>query len=565
MNASEYSRDGEYLNIASGKREDSQKTQAQSVSLRWTPADSFDAALRVGFTRQDDGQAALGYLPHASANCYLATDPYFCGVVPTNDYVNLYSQAPAQLSDPAPFGVRALAYSGSFPFYNGTHQTAVRSSLVANYRFGDFTLSSLTGWDASHDKLGYDGSYNGNSPLLFVGNNFFINNFREDSHALSQEFRLSSPRQSRLRYLAGLYGYYETTAHADMGLPADTLSYGAQDAYTFSVHDYAIFGQLEFDIVKDLTASLEARWQRDSIHFDDPLRKYSRFAEYDAFNPRAVLNYRWRPEALVYASVGRGTKPGGFNGPSAPSSVPDAFQEERALAYEVGAKTEWFDHHLRLNAAIYYTQLRDFVVTETVLTAAGTPTSIDANAAKAHTQGLEFEAAARLAPGLTLTASYAYTDAKFDDYVGFQELCRLAGSYKAACLSTPVSSAAGKQLPNAPRNQFSLQLDWSHPLTATTSLFIRPAYSYKSEVYDQAENLTSTGDQSLLDLRIGAEGTNWTVSLFGRNLLKEDHATYILRYIEANSFNFGGGFYNRAWAYALPNKQQFGAELRVRF
>ncbi len=69
----------------------------------------------------------------------------------------------------------------------------------------------------------------------------------------------------------------------------------------------------------------------------------------------AGVNYQVDDDLMTYAKVSTGSRPGGVfpNPVTIPELIP--FQGEELTTYELGAKSEWFDHRLRANAAAYYT------------------------------------------------------------------------------------------------------------------------------------------------------------------------------------------------------------------
>jgi len=409
VNGSYYSRGGEYYNQFNGKSDNSQRTKAFSGSLRFTPLADLVATLRVGYSRDEDGPSAIGFNNGNQNNCYLSVYPYYCGVIPTKQSVDLNT---------------------ALPEYYGTTNSNTRASLNIDYGFDGFTLSSITGWDATHQKTGEDQSYE--AYLFPPGEGLpadgFIDSYNQDSHAVSQELRLTSPRDQPFRYLAGVYDYYETVATQDVQASFDLITYGGLNYYASTVKNIAGFAQAEYDIVHDLTFSAEARWQQDKISYDQPIIPggYDRQSTYKTVNPRFVLSYRETPDVLYYASAGKGTKPGGFNDPFTPQ---DTFAEEKLWGYELGTKTEWFEHRILANADIYYNRITNLQVTQTVALASGALESYDTNAGRAHTEGFEFEAAAKVNSILSVRATYSYNIAKYDDFQGFQDLCNLAGQY----------------------------------------------------------------------------------------------------------------------------------------
>jgi iron complex outermembrane recepter protein len=65
---------------------------------------------------------------------------------------------------------------------------------------------------------------------------------------------------------------------------------------------------------------------------------------------------------MTYASVSTGFKGGGTNPRPFIASQAEAFGPETLTAYEIGAKTDWFNHSLRLNISGFYSKYRDIQV-----------------------------------------------------------------------------------------------------------------------------------------------------------------------------------------------------------
>jgi len=124
---------------------------------------------------------------------------------------------------------------------------------------------------------------------------------------------------------------------------------------------------------------------------------------------RVDLDYRWNPELMTYVSVSTGFKGGGSNPrPFIPSQVVP-FGTESLTNYEIGAKSDWFDHTLRLNLSGFYSKYKEIQV---VLLScpqfsggsAAVPCAAPVNGGNANIYGVEAEGAYRLG-GLSIEAS----------------------------------------------------------------------------------------------------------------------------------------------------------------
>jgi iron complex outermembrane receptor protein len=137
----------------------------------------------------------------------------------------------------------------------------------------------------------------------------------------------------------------------------------------------------------------------------------------------------------------RAIRPGGPNviPPSAPAGTPATFAPDKVTSYEAGFKGESADRRLTLDVAAYHIDWKGIQLL-TVVNNFG----INANGANAKSDGVEFNATARLEGGLTLSANGAYTDA------------RLAGDTSAL-----VGGKKGDQLPFTPKLSLGFNGDYS--------------------------------------------------------------------------------------------------------
>lgn len=139
---------------------------------------------------------------------------------------------------------------------------------------------------------------------------------------------------------------------------------------------------------------------------------------YTRWNPRAVLNYQFTPDILVYASYATGFTAGGINGRPFDTHL-DIFPylPEDVKAYEIGAKTEFFDHRLRLNGALYFTDYTNIQTGMSCFLQFANPDChhpltifYTGNGGDAHIKGFELEAEAHPLPGLLINASAGLTE-----------------------------------------------------------------------------------------------------------------------------------------------------------
>jgi iron complex outermembrane receptor protein len=129
---------------------------------------------------------------------------------------------------------------------------------------------------------------------------------------------------------------------------------------------------------------------------------------------RAALNYRFSPEAMVYASFATGFKGGGTNPRPFFASQALPFKPEVLYNYEVGLKTDLFDRRLRFDIDAFYGIYRDIQIGVSVCPVANpneqVPCAALVNGGNAHEKGVEAEFTARPIDGLSIDGSASYLD-----------------------------------------------------------------------------------------------------------------------------------------------------------
>jgi len=201
----------------------------------------------------------------------------------------------------------------------------------------------------------------------------------------------------------------------------------SQNPYT--LNSYAGFGEVYYNIVKDVKLTGGFRWTEDRKHFviipselltqgyGYPIRGTTD-QQWDEITGR--LNATWTPhltftdQTLLYGSYSHGYKAGGANPPGAILLVaaadqpvhPLTFKPEFVDAFELGTKNTLLDGALTLNGDLFYYNYEDYQISEIV-----DRTAINQNF-DAHIKGAEIEATYEPIPGLRFNFSGGYEDAR---------------------------------------------------------------------------------------------------------------------------------------------------------
>jgi len=378
-------------------------------------------------------------------------------------------------------------------------------------------------------------------------------------HGFSQEFRLTSNSDQRLRWIAGAYGqsvdrFRSSTIGQDLEqgiIPVFRVpnpAGSANPSNTFLADDnandtYAIFGQLAYDLSPNLEAALAMRYdyaEREQTDVAPPAFSttsgQTRKATFKAFQPKATLSWKPRHNFTGFASIGRGFNSGGFNqngtGRRAEEAglggVSDLYGQETANSYEFGIKTRplnWLD----LNASAFLTDLKNQHYFGFV---GAVGAQVIAPIDNTRLQGIELETKFTPIEHLTLLASYGYTDSEIRK-------------------NSVNPAAVGKRSPYVPQSTVNFGAQYTAEFGDTVDAVFRVDYRRLGEQYWDTLNSTARPALNLVDARVILQSTSglWSLTFWGRNLSDKIY----------NTDWVSGGF-------AHPSQpRSYGADLRFNF
>lgn len=194
--------------------------------------------------------------------------------------------------------------------------------------------------------------------------------------------------------------------------------------HQFSAPGSVPFSQWQYGYDANGNGSLEAR-EVGQFGQDSDSRKD------DDWSPSLSVKYRASDELIdstsinemmTFITLSKGFRSGGIvvdNLDISGNGINDldSFEPETVENIEIGIKLDAFDSRLRANMAAYYTDYKDIQVTTIVPNALGIPLPAIDNAGKAVIQGVEGEFTLLPMEALRLTASFAYTDADYKEYL----------------------------------------------------------------------------------------------------------------------------------------------------
>lgn len=278
----------------------------------------------------------------------------------------------------------------------------------------------------------------------------------------SIELRLQSTGDNRLRWVAGLF--YNDDRHAYFNrwiiptipggndIPLDRNINARENLYFATnqereASEFAVFGEVSFDLTDQLSATLGARW----FETEDKLTGFvgSRFscfdpadgnrigngtatsancggglgAKIDDFTGKISLSYRVNDDVMVYATYSEGFRPGGVNREPSPL-IPQIYQPDFLKNYEVGWKTSFADGRARFNGAAYVMDWEDLQLTRFDVENFGSFLGLTANTSGADITGIEGDFEVRVSEFWTLSGGFSYNKPELseDFFVGTTDL-----------------------------------------------------------------------------------------------------------------------------------------------
>jgi len=373
---------------------------------------------------------------------------------------------------------------------------------IVKYRTNVGTVEEVAGLNNEHDNRGLDsGAYAGIPGYTLL--------YYNSAQNYSSETRFVSKLRGPLNFVVGAY-YQGLERNALLTLVNGGTLFGLPGDYAnlawWKNWEYAIFGQGYYKITDKLTLTVGLRkfWERVDTPGETMIgsivasRSFGT-GNFQSVTPKFDLAYQQTPNLLLYASAGKGYRAGGVNPiphPGQPDFSP-TYKPDWAWSYELGEKSEWFDHRLQVNASIYYIKWSDLQIN-------GIPTDptlgYTTNAGSAHSQGFELETVTRISKGLDLEFGTGYTEARLDQ---------------------PAQGApAGATLPLVPKWGLDAAVQYERPLVAAWTGFTRIDWAYKSSMNEDlpADAIGTIPNYELVNLRFGLKRSKVQLYLFVDNL-----------------------------------------------
>jgi iron complex outermembrane receptor protein len=307
-----------------------------------------------------------------------------------------------------------------------------------------------------------------------------------------------------------------------MGLPySDVFS-------TQRLSSYSGFGQTTLEVADATHVTLGVRYTSDhrNIAGDTvvplgpggapvPILPSAQSAVFSKPTWRIALDHQFAADVLGYVSYNRGFKSGVFDSLAYSNA---AVKPEVLDAYELGAKSEFLERRLRINAAVFDYKYQDIQIDQLT---GGVSTLL--NAAKAKIYGADLDVTVVPLPGLSIGSALEYLHGRYDSFPNAPLYTPLATGGDA----TGAFDATGKTAVRSPDFTGNLTVAYAFGAAFGKLDFVAGDY-YNSGFYWNPDNRVRQPSYSLVNASAAwtANDGRWDVRLWGKNLLSRRYYSY---------------------------------------
>lgn len=418
-----------------------------------------------------------------------------------------YMRLDATTLEPQPIDYNLASHYRRFMTSNGIYLSLNKD---------DFRFTSRTSFQYTDDHQGIDQD--------FSSSNAYYINQKEKHNIVFQEFQFSSNKTQKIEWLGGLSGFYQNSINT---VTMDYLEESALPNVTTDKHyitpkyGVALFGQGVLNLNK-LAITLGVRYDLEFSDLDYQNymitssgtslsgELYDHLAHTE-FTPKFSIKYSFTPQNLIYGSISKGFKAGGFN-TSFDTDDESSFLPEESWNYEIGGKLSLLNNRLTSSIAFFYIDWQNQQVYQPLLSGTG---SLLRNAASSFSTGAEFSIDYQILEGLNISADYGYTLAKFRDY------------------TSGTNDYSDNYLPYIPKNTVSANIDYTiYPKASSwiDSATIALQYNGLGRLYWNDSNNNYQDFYSTLNARFSVTKKIVTFALWCKNITSSKYAAF---YFEA--------------------------------
>jgi iron complex outermembrane receptor protein len=396
------------------------------------------------------------------------------------------------LADDDPYKVDEAAFD------NYSKSTVHSQSLRGQYTLDGVDIVSVTGLN--------------NGEMEAQANKFYTtryNGYAVDATSFMEELRLvSNNRKDPFQWLIG--GFYMNGKQESESW-AELTTYDIQTNTDGSLEEqsYAAFGQASYTLFDrfSITPGLRYDYNNKKVsqaYTSSTSTETSTLNDEDSWSslsPRLSLDYKITNDALIYGSVAKGYKAGGYVFYAYLSDDVDniKYNPEENVTYELGTKTSWFGNKLKTNLALFASSIKDMQLYYYDTDASQ---GMYTNVGKTSIYGAEAEIGFRPIRQLELTMPVGWMKSTIEEH--------------------KTEDYEGNTVPLVPEYTLGFVAQYDH----TLGFFMRGEANLLGKTYFDEANTQSQESYWVFNAKAGYKKENISLSGYVKNILNEEYYTY---------------------------------------
>lgn len=256
-----------------------------------------------------------------------------------------------------------------------------------------------------------------------------------------------------------------------------------------------VFANITYGITQSLSTNFGLRYDKENKNLKVEKTKIHLKNSWENFSPKFGFSYQINSDSMLYTSVAKGYRSGGFN-PFA-AKFYKTYDDESLISYEIGTKNNFLNDRLKFNLSLYYMHIKNAQIEQMQQSGLVYLT----NAATAFSKGFESEINAILTDDLSFYGTFGLNQSKF------RKFSENANNYK------------NNYLPNAPKYNYSAGFTYRHEAGFYSSLGLS---GYGKMYFDKA-NKFSQKPYELVNAKVGYESDSFDIYFYANNLFDKNH------------------------------------------
>ena len=365
------------------------------------------------------------------------------------------------------------------------------------------TVNAILTTNRTDIEYGYDEDWSyKNLWVTNAGYDYTVfDNYLRDIGRDTAEIRLVSGPAGKIFNSEWLFGIYKQKLTED----------GAQDRtgdpifnYQYKSNSSSVYAQLNTPLTTNLSIT-------SGLRYEDWQSKYSNTVQITGKNNESLLGGKLALELtneaddLVYLSVTRGYKAGGFNTEEdLPTELIRKFKTEYQWNYEVGVKFAQSNKLVNNHISFFYTDRKNLHLKSSMQESDGSWTDYITNAGKGYSYGLEWQATLQVLDNLLISSSLGLLRTKISEHNN--------PNPNAFNLNDrAVAHAPEYNFATSAKYKFTKKLSATLEIEGKDKFYYSDSHNYQSQAY------------ALINARLAYTSNNYEITAFINNAANKDY------------------------------------------